>query len=278
MCSVLHMRDDRIYAAAIMGLATYDAVLREIGTLETLRVIPGALFAFLFPIFYATDPLRSRIARSALINFSFIIPEVVGSAIYALVSHGAIHPQEINAQTIASVLLVYALIIPLDALTLEVGIRFCKRNEQDGEGSFSLPILMLLSASLLLFYLVYNRIFTMNSLSSTASLLITLFALSNVVISFLMHSMATSDARAQRAAAERAASMRQIKHLRSQVETTTRRSVFVRRLRHDLANQVEVVHELAAEGCSTDADRYLETLQEQARELAAGSAVNHTSL
>lgn len=88
-----------------------------------------------------------------------------------------------------------------------------------------------------------------------------------------MLGVAQRDVQAQRVVAERAAMARQLKHLRVQIDAMTRSSVSVRLLRHDLANQVRVVRQLAAKGSVTDADRYLATLQERSRKVAEGNEV-----
>ena len=71
---------------------------------------------------------------------------------------------------------------------------------------------------------------------------------------YAMLGVARRNAQAQRVVAERAAMARQLKHLRTQIDAMTRSSVSVRLLRHDLANQVRVVRQLATKGSVEDAD------------------------
>ena len=79
--------------------------------------------------------------------------------------------------------------------------------------------------------------------------------------------LAHTDARARRRKANELASKEQISRMRVELAESARRSLELRRLRHDMANQVAVVDELVKHGRMTDADAYLAQLQQRAHAL-----------
>ena len=89
-------------------------------------------------------------------------------------------------------------------------------------------------------------------------------SIATVVVVFAALEVARQDLQVSRRNADQAARTRRTRHIRAEVAGITRSSVGVRRLRHDMANQVGVIDELVSEGRCTEAEDYLAALQEQA--------------
>lgn len=263
-CAILQLRSNKAYAATLLIAIVVVRVLRDFTSIPLPNLAIAIFFTFLFPIICSVGPLPTRITRSALLSLTGLVSELVGSVIGAVLSHGAMHPEEIAAQSTFLVVLTYAFIIPIDFLAREALINFFGNEQAREESDLSLPAFFLVGASLALVTMVYGRVFATNTISGPLSASMLGFYLLDLVVSFAMLYVARRDAIVRRTIAERTATQRQIKHLRSQVASLTATARSVSFLRHDLANQIEVVRRLAADGKVTDADRYLLTLQHEA--------------
>ena len=80
--------------------------------------------------------------------------------------------------------------------------------------------------------------------------------------------IARRDATAMRIITDQTASARQARHVVRSIEASVKASISMRFLRHDLANQRDLVLELAKSGHQEEASRYLKALHAQAHKLA----------
>lgn len=139
-------------------------------------------------------------------------------------------------------------------------------NEDDA--FIELPIIVQMALSPVFFHVIHTRLYVQDSLTPTTTAGIIAFCLFSICASFAMLAIARQDLFSRRSIAEHAASVRQAAHTRREVEAIARRAVSLRKLRHDLVNQIAVVERLAASGQVDEADRYLDVLQQQSRELS----------
>lgn len=271
---ILDMRSTRIYVISSMVCVAFSIVLAEIHAPDAVRILYGmATFGWGLPIGMSRGLLRNRIARTTLVNGGTMACEFVGTTVYQLMTGQPI-PEFGEFSTEASaaqILVIYTVIFLFSAFLFEVMIAAFNYSDGNRDTAFQMPLLIaLLWSCLLITILEYwlRAVATYSLATSTATFLCSAFA---ILLGLLSIMLARNDARTRRKITNSIVSVRQIKHVRSEVEASARRSSDMRKLRHDIANQIDVVMELANSGKTEEADKYLETLQKLAHKVSGRS-------
>ena len=176
-----------------------------------------------------------------------------------------------NRGDLLPVIAAYAALISVYACETEALIALFTRLDHHPDADIEPPVFVMMLGSLGLIILVYYRLFGQDALITSALAVVMGYCLLSAILGLLLIAVAQRDARNKRAIADQMAEARQAKHVRDEVEATTQRSMDLRRLRHDLANQMRVVTGLVNAGHYDDADRYLASLEAQARGLQGNS-------
>ena len=269
MCMVLDMRSYPLYIALHLGCFCLSYYLSFSGTPQVVRILFINISTnFVLPIALSRGRLRSRLARMAAVNLGTLILEAVGDLLYIFVNpESRITEVSLAGGNNGAICLIYCALIPIAALAEEAVILVCRRAEDSTDTEVELPGILMMTLSFLSYIpLIIRADLTLDSRMGIY-IVATTYAVVSLVASLALIAVAREDAKAARLAANRAAIARQERHVRGEVVASVRRTVGMSRLRHDLANQVEVVERLAAQGRYADADHYLELLQAQAREL-----------
>lgn len=222
-----------------------------------------------FPVVMSRGPLKMRITRIMIVSLGSCIVELLGNTFYNL--FGGTPPVVLyNApQNAAPIALTYCALIPIMAMIESTFVTFFKIQDRGPEADVSLSVIAFLVVSHLCIAASVYRvgIFSRTStLQTSATVLV-----KGLLISFaclLLYFVVARDLKHLQRAAAHAAAMRQTKHAHSEVQAITQRALCLQRLRHDLANQKDVVFELIEAGHIARADSYLAALQEQANHVS----------
>jgi hypothetical protein len=264
MVKCLSMQSNYLYAALHLTCFTVGAIVRIFGATPYLRAFIIPLCYLVFPLALSTGPLRARLYRIALIDIVAFGTEMIGVVIYSLLTGGTMAENTANQSNIATIAAIYSVLIPVMALALEMVIAAYRSFDRQNDAQLELSIVALILSAVIHFFLIYLRFFPSNEMAAPVAVSALAYCLATIASSFILLTVAQRDARVKREVTDQIAEARQVKHVRSEVEATTLRSMSLRRLRHDLANQMRVVTGLISEGRYDDADRYLAALQDQA--------------
>jgi len=268
---VLRMRSTRLFVILYLVLFCLGFINRYLPFSEVIRgalsMVTSIAMLLVLPLALSTGSIRSRLIRICLICLGAGVTEYVGGATYGFISEGSFFPSEINRETIGSVITVFSLLIVLSISVNEAIITFCAKFERERDTSIEPPAIVLPLFTFLFLDLLYVRCNVTESRETIVPMLNLACSIATLTICAGLIAVARQEAEAARKSTDNAAMARQERHVRGEVEASVRRTVGMSRLRHDLANQVEVVERLAAQGRYADADHYLELLQLQARTL-----------
>lgn len=274
-CKVLDMRSNALYAAYYLCNTFMNLVMINNRALEAIRVLLlNFLTGIYIPLSYSRGPLRTRIIRIGLILLCLIATELICSLAYLLILQAGIRTEDISTANPLTVMGVYCIGIPTMALSLELVINACARHDNAHEASLDanlgLSIAWFNLGTYFLFAFAIMRLSkwqgTMANATTVSMTSLVCFALS-VLLDALFFAVASYDARATREHSEHIAVIRRIRHAKVEVSLSTTRSFNVRLFRHDLADQIDIVEELAREGNIQEAGRYLSLLQMQTRDI-----------
>jgi len=269
MCKVLDMRSYPLYVGLHLGCFCLSYYLSLSATPLVMRIIIiNVLTNYLLPIVISRGSLRSRLVRMTAVNLATVIFEAVGDFLYIFL-HPDVHILQTSLATgdTGTICLIYCAIIPIAALTEEMVVIACRLVDDGSDGEIEIPGVLMMILSFVFYIPLIFRADQTPGRGTGVYIVAATYAFVSLVISLALIRMAKQDAQASRQTADRVAFARQDRHVRSEIEASVRRTTEMSRLRHDLANQVEVVEQLAARGRYAEADRYLEGLQAQARTL-----------
>ena len=273
MCEVLDMRSNGAYYALNLASFLLGLALSLAGAPHAVQIAATAPFMlFILPVSLSTNPLRVRIIRTFIVDSVVNLAELVAFAVYALLSGGDIYPTMLDNRTVPLTLITYAVIIAF--LHAATRITVFVLNRQSGQTSSPYPrvsIVFTLNLFLLVFIVIIRIVgdFHRNSQPAIEAIALPLIAFGalNLMLGLTAQSIVERDIDTRRRIAERAASGRQAKHLRAEILGIAHDAKAVQLLRHDIANQVAIVEELATSGYSAEADAYLAALQERAHRI-----------
>ncbi len=269
MCKVLDMRSYPLYVGLHLGCFCLSYYLSLSPTPFVTRIVViNILTNFLLPIVISRGRLRSRLIRMTAVNLATVIFEGVGDFLYIFL-HPGIQLSQTSLATgdTGTICLIYCAIIPIAAVVEEMVVIACRLIDDGSDAEIEIPGVLMMVLSFLFYIPLVFRVDAAPNRGAGIYIVAAAYAFVSLVASLALISVAKRDAQASRQSANQAASIRQERHVRGEIEASVRRTTEMSRLRHDLANQVEVVEQLAAQGRYAEADQYLRSLQAQARKL-----------
>ena len=269
-CKLLNIRSWRQFAFLHFVLFICAFLLQTTNGHPVPRVIISVVLSPLLCFWFSKRTWKAILARIMLLNAGMAIGEAQ-CMLLSLLLGGVTHPSFSDAASATPTVITFLFVTPTVIVVTEAIIVFCSHMDREPDASFGWPTLVLMFVSYALFVLTGSLTFD----NSEAGLTITLLALAYTCIciglGLAIHLIARRESRARRNLVNLTAMARQAKHAKSEIAASTDRTLNVRRLRHDLANQVEIVNHMAQQGRLCDADKYLATLQSQAHSLAGAS-------
>ena len=267
-CHLLDMRSNRVFAFVSMLGMVASLVLDELGLPVIVRILlAGPLLILGFPILYSRGPLRARVTRAFVIITCVILTEYIGNFIQsAFIGLNTI--PDLHGTDIADISLLYAIMLPIVIILLQTVIIAFNSADQYRDTTFGLPIVALLFWTYIITLLASFH-FTVEGLGNTSlPLVLLLYTLLAFAIGLATLELTRKTAQSHREATNLEAAIQHDEHVREEIESLVNRSMEVRRLRHDLANQMNVVCELAEKDHADEAIVYLNRLQERAHYIA----------
>lgn len=272
ICSILDMRSNAVFALCHATNACLNFIAFKLGAPAVLRtLVIGPSTTIILPIAYSRGPLSKRVSRTAIISLCALIPEIIAMATF-LLFRGSVYFSTIDESNYLDVLLAHSLTMVSHAFISEALITVFRRNDQEWDAPLGIPVLCLLAET---YALGIGLTMYHHPHQEQASYLavIPTFACYVLTIAYclaVLH-LAHLDVRTKLLEADQLTQMRHLRHLKAEIEASSSRSISVNRLRHDFANQISIVEELALEGSVQEADHYLVMLLEQARSLTKDS-------
>lgn len=266
LCLILDLRFPRTYVVLFLAAYVFDCICVLVGAPPQLRVLfMNPLSHIVLPLACSRGKLRSRFIRVATIWLLDPVAELSGFATFMLLGDDPNY-QRVDASNALHVAITYLVAISLYALVCEAAITFFRHRDDRVESGIASPVLLFLLISPLN---VYYPLLTIdnNYLPLAMSFVIASYGLS-AGYAFLVLRAANNDLRLQQDQVNETAVLRQTRHVLNRIRSHTTRTADMRRLRHDLANQLEVVTSLVNSGHTDEASRYLEALEQRASALA----------
>ena len=270
-CKVLTMRSRAVFAVLNMLGACAGIVLQELNVWTSVRtLVLGPAVVIVLPIVCATDPLRTRLTRCAILMAStFVSVYLAGTITVAL---GAASDQlPMSGAGTAEAVICFVMLIIMHTCIMEWTAYALGSPDHERDGALGLPATVLLFWSYALNTIVSYQLLSPNQLSIVPAVLMLLYFILELILSLSILSSARTMARIQREATNRTLSDQQSAQIRTEVETSLRMSKGMKLLRHDLANQVLAIGELARSGRTEEANQTLADLETRARLLADDS-------
>ena len=229
--------------------------------------IVNVLANLAIPMVMSHGPIGQRLTRIAFLNMVVLLTEIIGTLVYYMLS-GQPFPSNLSEAAPLTITLVYTVLIFTTTITCEAAIALLRRTDDAWDEAFEPTAFIMMTSSFMFFVMLLVRFDLGNVESAIVPVVTGLGAILAVTISLLLLRIARWDAQAKREIALRAANKRQIKHLMEEAERMTSRSTAMRRIRHDLANQIGIVRALADQGRFAEADEYLSGFQDMVRQFA----------
>ena len=229
--------------------------------------IVNVLANLAIPMVMSHGPIGQRLTRIAFLNMVVLLTEIIGTLVYYMLS-GQPFPSNLSEAAPLTITLVYTVLIFTTTITCEAAIALLRRTDDAWDEAFEPTAFIMMTSSFMFFVMLLVRFDLGNVESAIVPVVTGLGAILAVTISLLLLRIARWDAHAKREIALQAANKRQIKHLMEEAERMTSRSTAMRRIRHDLANQIGIVHALADQGRFAEADEYLSGFQDMVRQFA----------
>ena len=237
--------------------------------------IVNVLANLAIPMVMSHGPIGQRLTRIAFLNMVVLLTEIIGTLVYYMLS-GQPFPSNLSEAAPLTITLVYTVLIFTTTITCEAAIALLRRTDDAWDEAFEPTAFIMMTSSFMFFVMLLVRFDLGNVESAIVPIVTGLGAILAVTISLFLLRIARQDAQAKREIALRAADKRQIQleeeALREiemeEAERMTSRSTAMRRIRHDLANQIGIVHALADQGRFAEADEYLSGFQDMVRQFA----------
>ena len=275
-CKVLDMRSKALFAIGILATMAASFACRASGMPEGLRTaIIGPLSFFALPLVFSRGPMRKRISRICLLVSASLPAEFSAAISYSLLSGQSLFPSPGATIPTSEYALIYASSILTSAITYEAVIACCMRTDSRDLVPLNLSVIALVLESYVFFGFVIIRVNNLQEQGSFIAVAALLWTLVSFAIAVSALEIAQREAHALRDLANQVAITRQLHHIKREIRTMTHSSSSVRRLRHDLANQSDVINELLGEGHVDLAERYVLQLQNRADELTEQACANY---
>ena len=256
-CKVLRPKSN-IRLVFVQLLATVlNYTLHVVGIDDIIRILAITLPAFVvFPIAIATGPLFRRILWIAIMPVFQFLGELTGSLTYYLLT-GSMYYTAVTASNIVTIQFTYAVVVLASGLSSLLAISLHDHVDLEGSTVSTAPIAGLLVWSFVLVTFLMVRTFQISDAAvfPPPVTLILATAVIYVVLVLAMLSFMQVEAQAARTRADSAALVRQTKHMRAEILTSTQRLVALRRLRHDLTNHTSGISSERLATLPAQADR-----------------------
>lgn len=266
-CKALKMRSTALFivlSALGSGLGMFLQVI-DTGTMIRSSVL-GPLVTIVLPIACSQGPMRVRVTRTALILTAMFVTAFTSATL--LLSMGLNETDTEVPIAHASEYVLFSCLTALVGAGAVEGTAYALGSpERNQDAALETPALILLFWTYVLSMLITNQLKTADQANLMTAVLGLLYSILSLALSFATLSATRSAAQAQRNTTNRLMSDRQAERIRTEMESSIHASINVRRLRHDLANQIDVVSELAQSGRIEEADQYLTDLQTRAQAL-----------
>ena len=267
---VLHIEHWGWFAACEIAADGLLIVLRAVLFPRAPLLLAFAqMLYYLLPFLFSKGNLLKRAFSIAALVVALFVGDISASLLYTHLVDGPIPNQITDFGDPTAVIFAYCVSLCVAASALELVIVLHNKLEKNDDEVLYAPIIAFPLGAVFLLTYVYSGIGTRGGMQMSSIGLVFAQCVLALAIALVLQAIAQRDFENQRAMADEVAAARQGKHLRATVASTARSSAGVRRLRHDLANQVDVGRELAAAGRTQEADRYLAALQEQAHSLGS---------
>ena len=262
------MKSAALFSASIMALMTMSLCAGPFELPDAVRLLViSPLSAFVLPIAMSKGPLHTRITRTILVAAVTMSGEFAAAGTYGLLTGSTTYPTEGDI-ILAPFAISYLSFILFNVIALEGVTVLCRRDDRDVDASLRLPILILVMGTYFASGVLAIRIYESHAPTGLALVNIFVVDLLTLAVSIVALDLTQRELQGERLEANRAAIARQSRHLKSEVLNIASASVTIRRLRHDIANQVDVIDELLDEGHNDTARQYLSDLQDRAQALA----------
>ena len=267
-CLTLDLRSNRIYAICHLVNVTANYLGAKFGLPPVIRaLILNPSTTVIMPIAYSRGPLRTRIVRVLTLCLAIVPAEAGSAGVYMLLGHGP-YFTAIDSSNYVDIALTYCVTIVLCAISFELLIYFYRRIDHKVDAQLETPVLTSMGACYTLILITFVRFASTGHRDAFTLIGIGTYALFGIVYALATLTIARRDVATQRILANEAASQRQERHVTRLIEASSRKRGELRRVRHDLANQIDVVSELAESGRDKEASRYMATLRERVRQLS----------
>lgn len=268
LCRVLVMRSNIVFVVSSLASIVLAQLMAQFNAPDVLRMIEGIVtFGFGLPLGMSKGPLPDRIARTVLVNLAAFASEFAGVGTHILLT-GSPLPDFGNPDNPSYLIASYAVITLTAGFLFEGIVLICSRLNHNQDAAFGRPLLIGMLWSIILCAVLECLLRAASAFDTRAAITTLVSSILALVLGLAAMPLAQKDAKTQRQLANRMASIRQVKHVRSEIEASMRRSAGIQRLHHVTANCAQTILEQAATGKINEADRYLAALQEQAQSVA----------
>ena len=272
-CRVLDMRSNAVFIAIVFASMnlTYLLQLLEWSSMARFFLLTIPTYVA-FPIAFARDPLGKRLLWAIMVPAVFEVTDAMGSLSYYLFT-GAQTTYTSAAANTSATHMTYMVLLFVSSM-MNIGIIAVHDRVGTKVGDVRESSVLPIVALLLWFHILPVIASAIWSLSKTTDVFpspdITLYciALFDGVLSFVILHFVLTETKAQHMQADAAALVRQTKHMRAEILSSAKQSVALRRLRHDLAAQVDIILNLQQSGDEDGAMERLRALQNQAKDIA----------
>ena len=267
-CLVLDLRSNRVFAVCHLLNVTANIMALKLGWPLWLRVFfinPST--TLIMPIAYSRGALSMRIIRVLTILLIVLPAEAASVGTYMLLGNRP-YFSTIDESNYVDIGLTYCVTVLLGTLLIESLIFFYRRADRELDADIAPAILANMFACYLLSLIIDIRIIDTMLDGPVILATVGLVALIEAAYALSTITVAHRDAVSKRILADEAARARQARHVKQAIEASTLKAGAMRRLRHDLANQVDLVYELAESGHTHEASQYLDDLRSQIQDIS----------
>lgn len=265
-CLVLHLRSEAVFAVVhlagtVLALAL-DVI--EVSPIIRIAVIAPAVFV-VFPVAYSRGTFRQRIVRCTVMATVMILVSCASILLCALLFGPYTPTAPANGIDLLSAIQSVVMILAL-AFGSELPLTFIKLFDQrhDVVLAPSVIALLLWSYAISIISLAVVGQTGPAPEAPTSIMDATYYALV-VILCLISVVLFRRDVVVSWQASKHTASVRQSKHVRTEIDAAIRRSAIARRLHHKLANGSETLIALTSKGNTDQASTYLDALRAQAQ-------------
>ena len=263
------MKSNATYTVGMLLLLAIALMSGPFGLPSIINLLfISPLTAVILPVAMSRGPIRTRVTRTLLLSAVTMCTEFAAAGTYGLLTGSTPHPSVSDEYQLIPFFMSYMVAILFNALATEGVIALCRRENADMDPSLRFPMFALILGTHFAGGAMSIRMYLSHTYRSSVLIGVFVTDLLTLAVALVALDLTQRELLASQRAADQAALIRQSRHLKSEVLNIASSSVATRRLRHDLANQVDVIDELLEEGRMGAAEQYLSELQRRAQALA----------